>query len=144
MSEETIKLNADKVKAVSKRLFEVLTDEFEEERPDIALMGILDAALMIVQVFNPEGGTVENLDSIMDVIQQMRVGEAKCNQKGCEDPATHWYVWPTDGERKNSCAKHTQAAVTIGHTLGYAIQAHPFRVSPSLVKTDAPPESMGG
>ena len=37
----------------------------------------------------------------------------KCNQVGCELPATHEYVWPTTGEKKCSCGEHTKAAQNI-------------------------------
>ena len=42
----------------------------------------------------------------------------KCNQVGCELPATHEYVWPTTGEKKCSCGEHTKAAQNILRVLG--------------------------
>jgi hypothetical protein len=142
MSEDSqLQTNVDKVQAISAALLKFLVESYPDERPDIGLMGILDGAVRFVRLFNPEGTSIEAIDSIADVLRQMKEGEAKvlipCNQNGCEEPATHWYVWPTDGERKHSCAVHTQKAVSLAHVLGYEVRAQPMVTQPD-------PEPMGG
>lgn len=138
----TLEGNVAKVQSISTRLMVLIAEEYEGERPDLVLLGVIDTAVKVVRLFNAEGTTVEALDALMVVVKQMRDGEAAaipCNQEGCTNSATHSYVWPTDGATKHSCAIHTQKAVQVGHVLGYEIRATPLLKLPELEL-----EEMGG
>jgi hypothetical protein len=142
MSHEAIEENVNKVQSISTALLAMVAEEYEGERPDFVLLGLLDACVKVTRLFKPEASTLECCNSVLEVLTNIRNGEATavpCNQVGCEEKATHWYVWPTDGARKESCAKHTQKAVETLHVLGFELQAHPLIPQP-----DSDTESMGG
>jgi len=144
MSEEQlVQENVDKVQGLSTALVRLLGEEFPDERPDIAILGLLDAGVKLVRMFNPKGDSVEACDALLDILRQVRDGEAKaipCNQSGCTEKAFAWYVWPTDGERKYSCAKHTQKAIETAYVLGFAVKANRL----IAIEGEGSPESMGG
>jgi hypothetical protein len=133
--------NIDKVQAMSKAIMAAIADEFEGERPDLVLLAVLDVSIKVVRLFNPDGTTVECCDAVLEVMKNIREGEAvaiPCNQNGCKAMATHWYVWPTDGKRKDSCAVHTQKAIETLHVMGFELQAH------LIMPVEGTSESMGG
>ena len=140
--EEELQANTTIVQGLSSGLTAFVVSEFEGVRPDFVLLAVLDTAFKVVRLFNPKGSTVECCDSVIEVMKQIRDGEAKaipCNQTGCGKMADGWYVWPTDGERKFSCFLHMQKAIEVAYTLGFMVKAN--RLFPATV-TDT--ESMGG
>lgn len=57
-----------------------------------------------------------------------------CNQVGCENAAAVQYAWPTDGERKRSCAHHAEWARKVAASLGYKIELRPLMCRPCLAE----------
>jgi hypothetical protein len=55
-----------------------------------------------------------------------------CNQTGCEQPAAVEYVWPTDGQRKRSCAEHGDKARAVVGALGFGLELRPLMCAKCL------------
>ncbi|HEX7235461.1 MAG TPA: hypothetical protein VF405_00790 [Gammaproteobacteria bacterium] len=62
-----------------------------------------------------------------------------CNQQGCVSPAHVEYTWPTDGERKRSCALHGEKARQVCAALGFGLVVRPLICAVcAVVATDTP------
>lgn len=45
----------------------------------------------------------------------------KCNQKNCDDEATHRVFWPGTSPPPEMCKKHAQQAIGIANAMGLTI-----------------------
>jgi len=59
-------------------------------------------------------------------IKRGEEGERLCNQKGCEFPATHTFIWAQQGWQFQ-CIIHTNKMIALERLLGYNIAASSLR-----------------